>query len=270
MFECRNHIDALEGSMSARRMKRGFTLAELLIVVAIIAVLVAVSIPVFTKQLERSRESVDFANMRSAYAAVMVAALSDDAGLKQADGTFKSEFALKQKQEDWQTSGVKNMRIGNVPYDDWDSKMPAIGGTASATFDPKTEKVIIDWGGSGSNPGGGTGNTSAIHATVINSPEDFDRGTVIQDETGTCVILSRDNDVWNAYLNGAKAQDFVNQFNANQVAMVANPSVVKDISSDTLQTGDLCYDPATGTYYYIRAFNQYDTRPGGQWDPLKQ
>lgn len=34
----------------------GFTLAELLIVVAIIAVLVAIAIPIFTSQLEKSRE----------------------------------------------------------------------------------------------------------------------------------------------------------------------------------------------------------------------
>ena len=37
------------------RRKKGFTLAELLIVVAIVAVLVAIAIPVFSKQLEKSR-----------------------------------------------------------------------------------------------------------------------------------------------------------------------------------------------------------------------
>lgn len=34
-------------------IKKGFTLAELLIVVAIIAVLVAISIPIFSSQLEK-------------------------------------------------------------------------------------------------------------------------------------------------------------------------------------------------------------------------
>ena len=48
--------------------KKGFTLAELLIVVAIIAVLVAIAIPIFTSQLEKSRETADIANVRSAYA----------------------------------------------------------------------------------------------------------------------------------------------------------------------------------------------------------
>ena len=49
-----------------KKNKKGFTLAELLIVVAIIAVLVAISIPIFTSQLEKSREAVDEANLRSA------------------------------------------------------------------------------------------------------------------------------------------------------------------------------------------------------------
>ncbi|MFR7953894.1 MAG: type IV pilin protein [Ruminococcus sp.] len=39
----------------AKENKKGFTLAELLIVVAIIAVLVAISIPIFNSQLEKSR-----------------------------------------------------------------------------------------------------------------------------------------------------------------------------------------------------------------------
>ena len=45
--------------------RKGFTLAELLIVVAIIAVLVAVVIPVFGSQLEKSREASRLANVRS-------------------------------------------------------------------------------------------------------------------------------------------------------------------------------------------------------------
>ena len=48
----------------------GFTLAELLIVVAISSVLVAVAMPTFVSQLEKSRQSTDLANIRSAYAVV--------------------------------------------------------------------------------------------------------------------------------------------------------------------------------------------------------
>lgn len=59
--------------------KKGFTLAELLIVVAIIGVLVAIAIPVFTSQLERSREATDLSNIRAAYAEAVADYLADGA-----------------------------------------------------------------------------------------------------------------------------------------------------------------------------------------------
>ena len=76
--------------------KKGFTLAELLIVVAIIAVLVAIAIPIFTAQLEKSREATDLANLRSAYAEAAAAALTETDGIGEAttpkmvsDGAFE-------------------------------------------------------------------------------------------------------------------------------------------------------------------------------------
>lgn len=50
--------------------RKGFTLAELLIVVAIIAVLVAISIPIFTSQLHKARVATDWANLRAYYAEI--------------------------------------------------------------------------------------------------------------------------------------------------------------------------------------------------------
>lgn len=63
-----------------REDKEGFTLAELLVVVAIIAVLVAIAIPVFSASLNKSQAATDEANIRSGYAVVQVKALDGSAG----------------------------------------------------------------------------------------------------------------------------------------------------------------------------------------------
>ena len=60
-----------------RENKKGFTLAELLIVVAIIGVLVAVSIPIFTAQLSKARLATNQANARAAKAAAVAEILND-------------------------------------------------------------------------------------------------------------------------------------------------------------------------------------------------
>ena len=85
------------------RNKKGFTLAELLIVVAIIAVLVAIAIPIFITQLEKAREATDIANVRSAYAVVVTEALTQTT-----PATVTSEVALKQTIDGWQGADPTN------------------------------------------------------------------------------------------------------------------------------------------------------------------
>ena len=53
---------------SVRKKNGGFTLMEILIVVAIIAVLVAVAIPTFSGSLHKARVAADEANVRAYYA----------------------------------------------------------------------------------------------------------------------------------------------------------------------------------------------------------
>ena len=61
-----------------RLQSKGFTLGELLVVVAIIGILVAVSIPIFSGQTEKAKAATDAANERSAKSAATVAYLTDE------------------------------------------------------------------------------------------------------------------------------------------------------------------------------------------------
>ena len=107
------------------------------------AVLVAIAIPIFTSQLEKSREATDLANVRSAYAEVMTAALTSDgtvkynnATIKQDDGSYKATVTLKQQQNDWQTD-KSNLEIGGLKEsdDNW-SGTPSKSGSCVITYKP--------------------------------------------------------------------------------------------------------------------------------------
>ena len=83
--------------------KKGFTLAELLIVVAIIAVMAAIAIPIFTAQLGKAQAATDEANIRSGYANASanllttstatgkVWYLNNDGTVSETSGTYKTK-----------------------------------------------------------------------------------------------------------------------------------------------------------------------------------
>lgn len=124
--------------------RKGFTLAELLIVVAIIGVLVAIAIPVFTSQLEKSREATDLANVRAAYAEVMA-----DANLGITN--TKIRVQLKQKQDGW--SGRDTVTIGGITHSasgyentpNWKGNARAKG-VCEISFREATG-ILFDWKG---------------------------------------------------------------------------------------------------------------------------
>ena len=107
-----------------RKNEKGFTLAELLIVVAIIGVLVAISIPIFTAQLEKAREATDMANIRAAYAEVVADGLTDPAK------THTATVTMKQTKNGWQTSDVNiaGVAISLIPSSE----------TVTITYTPAT------------------------------------------------------------------------------------------------------------------------------------
>nr|WP_294667080.1 type II secretion system protein [uncultured Blautia sp.] len=135
----------------------GFTLAELLITVAIIGVLVAIGIPVLFNQLEKSREATDLANVRAAYAEVMTAQITGD------EENQTQTVKLKQKKDDWESDPVTVAGIthykkdGNTP--NWKGAPGADGEckiTYNASIDTKTGEpvgICFEWSGSSGNNG---------------------------------------------------------------------------------------------------------------------
>ena len=130
-----------------KKSREGFTLAELLIVIAIIAVLVAVAIPVFGSQLEKSREAADLANVRAAYAEVLT-----EANMGIYDKVVTVD--LKQKQYDWQSADV--ITIGGISHSvkegdtyNWRGK-PGAGGHCEISFDQENGTKFV-WSGAGTS-----------------------------------------------------------------------------------------------------------------------
>lgn len=150
----RRHV-RLWSKGTTKKKRKGFTLAELLIVVAIIAVLVAIGIPIFTSQLEKSREATDAANIRVQYAQVMAEAITVDGNVN-IDGKDFEKINLRQKQPDWQTETIPNS-LGNF------SVIEGIPGTqAWVEYHADTETVYIKFEGESQNGDSGSNGENNI------------------------------------------------------------------------------------------------------------
>lgn len=127
----------------------GFTLAELLVVVAIISVLVAIAIPIFSSQIEKSREAVDLANVRSAYAEVMAEAITTES-----KETISRTVQLKQQKDDWQSAdpitiaGITHAKSdGDIEH--WKG-IPKASGICIISYNENTG-VLFNWSGNNTN-----------------------------------------------------------------------------------------------------------------------
>ena len=101
--------------------KKGFTLAELLVVVAIVGILVAISIPVFTAQLSKARKATNLANLRAAAVAEYLTSESEgtktynyDIATGTATATDDKAATTERKLDDSATSGTAV--DGNAKY----------------------------------------------------------------------------------------------------------------------------------------------------------
>ncbi|MDY3771736.1 MAG: prepilin-type N-terminal cleavage/methylation domain-containing protein [Candidatus Faecousia sp.] len=112
---------------------KGFTLMEMLIVVAIIAILIAIAIPTFTAQLEKAREAADIANIRSKYSEAMVEYLD---GSGTTTPVTRTTPEMTQTKEEWQYVEWPEY-LGETPA------TPTKGDTVTVTVDAEG-KVSCD------------------------------------------------------------------------------------------------------------------------------
>lgn len=116
---------------------------EMLIVIAMIAVLIIIAIPVFASQLEKAREAADLANVRSAYAQV-----SEEVMLGN-PGTIVT-VNLTQKEADWQS--MEPVNIGGITHskkqgdtNNWKGTV-APNGTCVMSYE-EDHGIILTWSG---------------------------------------------------------------------------------------------------------------------------
>ena len=138
--------------MRKMKNKKGFTLMEMLIVVAIIAILIAIAIPTFASSLNKARIATDEANIRSGYASVMVRVLDPDNALAAADTTVTytlnkdgSVSTAGETKDNYTCQGNQTQTgtsIGGVAMTTGWKK----GDTISYTYDNATGKVTITVG----------------------------------------------------------------------------------------------------------------------------
>ena len=113
-----------------REDRGGFTLAELLVVVAIVAVLVAIAVPVFTSSMDSANKATEYANIRSVRAAGVTEILAGTTAGLSKTGPWNATAAVDAK------GNITNLTIGDgaATKEGYTTGSVTDGGTVAATI----------------------------------------------------------------------------------------------------------------------------------------
>lgn len=264
--------------------KKGFTLAELLVVVAIIAVLVAVSIPIFTSQLDKARASTDAANVRSAKGAATTDYLTN--GYEDTTVTYYYDA----------TNGKVTTDLAAAKAFDVYGKSTKDIDLDKATGIPKDQIVSITISDSGttaawalgkSTGGDNTGDTgdsdtlaalnklahtwSSIKSKYPGNGATMDSGTLVSDNGKLYLVYGNSN--WYAKSDSTSMADVMSEYStsvkevSNSTAVIAK-SEWKNNVDKTIKAGTIaCFD---GVYYSLEedvTYNEYELGSGQNRNP---
>lgn len=135
--------------MKKMRKNAGFTLVEMLIVVAIIAILVAVSIPLVSSSLEKARIATDNANERAAKAEGTIEYLNETRG----EGDYAYDAASGQLLDEGEEPDQPYGKCTTNSHED-DYIIVTISDDFGSAAAGSTNPVTIEWANGGPNHNG--------------------------------------------------------------------------------------------------------------------
>ncbi len=185
---------------------------------SVLAVLIGILAPAYTKYVERSRESVDLTNVRAAYDEIMAEVTLEGISTT----TIKKSVPLKQKIEDWQSSKTVSIAgYSNQNTVNWKG-IPKAGGTCGIYFN-ENGNIVFNWDWkkypfkTGDNPRNPLENSGLLDDYLkgrrnfeidSNAKQNATQYSVlvqaIRDKTGTDSLLSKGT--W-AYYRNSDAKD---------------------------------------------------------------
>lgn len=251
--------------------QKGFTLAELLVVVAIIAVLVAVSIPIFTSQVEKAKASTDMANVRAAKAAAVADYLSDaksttviyyyDAG--KGTVTTDSTAAAQIKGYGKSSKDLADDNASGIPNENGTAHIVSISiaedGTATASWisgSGGTNKPISDL-------------STTDWSSLIQDAQygvDIKAGTLISEGNNKYLFYSNNNWYTGDLRNTVLSNSYTTGVFAGKVEKIDNTtsvvSVTDHISNTVVKAGTIA--SYSGKYYVLKQtmnYSDYNTNP---------